>query len=488
MSQTVSTIDAYFDQPGDGRAEADLAALLRDDADAVERFVERAELHTVLHRALHRRARQQQSRGMSEAKPGMKMRVQGSGFRVHDKRVPRSAFRIASLLAAAAAVVLIVSGWFILTAERRADPVEPRAEAPSRSITTVMQASGSLLVGDQPARPGVDYAAGPVVLESGTAELILASGTLLRLEGPTEMTVSDPMNATLTRGTLHVLVPPGATGFAIDAPGGVRVIDRGTEFIMQVGPADVTHVDVLDGMVEMIVTASDRTRPTQRVRLLAGEQAIGSLGRIETRNRFGVEGSMFDAIIAPDLFTAADGGAARSESSPGRIVSLRSSPLLEGSRIEDLFGAERGTIEPGRVLFANGGTPDNGNAVLGDGDETVDFVEWTTQQPVSLAGYRLVLEADGGVARGPRSTGMVRLLVDGRIIDAVHARGEHGVLLRRFAEGPITGQTFRLELTRMTAGADDAGPRLVELDAMRRADAPAATQSKPKTNQPTVRN
>ena len=46
--------------------------------------------------------------------------------------------------------------------------------------------------------------------------------------------------------------------------------------------------------------------------------------------------------------------------------------------IEDAFGNKDGGVEGTTFIFANGRTPDNGNAVMGDGGESVDNITWST--------------------------------------------------------------------------------------------------------------
>ncbi|NOX31651.1 MAG: hypothetical protein GXP35_16635 [Actinobacteria bacterium] len=72
------------------------------------------------------------------------------------------------------------------------------------------------------------------------------------------------------------------------------------------------------------------------------------------------------------------------EESPGLSFNFTSSPLINGFTLQDAFGARDNTHpQKGTTIFSDGGVNDNGNAIFGDGEERVDFIQWqTTQDPV----------------------------------------------------------------------------------------------------------
>ena len=127
--------------------------------------------------------------------------------------------------------------------------------------------------------------------------------------------------------------------------------------------------------------------------------------------------------------------------------------------VEDAFGRRNGAIEPESFIFGDGGVPDNGNLILGDG-ETVDFIQWTTATPINVAGFRLSLSGDGLTAA--RDTELVRFLVEGMEVDLFDNNGFDGDVSRLFAGGAVVGDDFRIEFSRTT----DAGGRLFEVDAI----------------------
>ena len=128
--------------------------------------------------------------------------------------------------------------------------------------------------------------------------------------------------------------------------------------------------------------------------------------------------------------------------------------------VEDLFGNRNGAVEPESFIFGDGGLADNGNFIFGDGGETVDFVQWTTATPITLAGFRLSLAGDGLSAA--RDTELIRFLVEGVEVDLYDNNGFDGDITRLFPGGSVVGDDFRIEFTRTT----DAGGRLAELDAI----------------------
>lgn len=182
---------------------------------------------------------------------------------------------------------------------------------------------------------------------------------------------------------------------------------------------------------------------------------------------FGTPGVVVSPFLDRLAFNAASnqlrgrGTAATDDEGPGLASDFAVSSRLSGTdSVEDAFGNANGLIEPDTFIFGDGGVPDNGNLVLGDGGETVDFIEWITLAPVTLAGYRLELRSDG--AGGRRGTELVRFVVDGVERDLWDNNSSSGPVTRLLPAGAVTGERFRLEFTRTT----EAGGRVVEMDAI----------------------
>src|SRR6185295_18158061 len=94
---------------------------------------------------------------------------------------------------------------------------------------------------------------GVLRLKSGLAEIEFFSGARVVLEGPGELQLISPLEATCPTGRLSAEVPPPARGFRINTPRGT-VIDLGTAFGLDVTPSG-PEVHVFKGEVEFHPTA-----------------------------------------------------------------------------------------------------------------------------------------------------------------------------------------------------------------------------------------
>ena len=103
-------------------------------------------------------------------------------------------------------------------------------------------------------------------LVRGEVSMRLASGVLLTVTAPAEVKLLDAMQVRLFAGRVSAVVPVAGRGFAVETPAG-RVIDLGTRFGVEAGPANVVEVHVFEGRVE--VTTSQK----QHLQLAAGDAA-----------------------------------------------------------------------------------------------------------------------------------------------------------------------------------------------------------------------
>ena len=155
------------------------------------------------------------------------------------------------------------------------------------------------------------------------------------------------------------------------------------------------------------------------------------------------------------------GAAGSDDEGPGFATNFTASSRVLGTdTIEDAFGNKNGAVEPESFILGDGGVADNGNLIMGDGGETVDFIAWQTTQPLSLAGYRMALSGDGPSPN--RDTELVRFFVDGFEMDLFDNNGADGTSTRLFADGAIVGSNFRIEFTRTTT----TGGRIFQIDAI----------------------
>jgi hypothetical protein len=221
--------------------------------------------------------------------------------------------------------------------------------------------------------------------------------------------------------------------------------------------------------VPLLVTDNALTGTTTNVRSFRLEVTRASSGgaRIVELDATGAPGAAIGTFLDRLAFNASTNaivgraGAVNDDEGPGLATNFTvSSRVLGTDTVEDAFGNANGAVEPEDFIFGDGGIADNGNQIMGDANETVDFIAWHTTQAISLAGFRLWISGDG--ASSNRDTQLVRFLVGGQEVDFFDNDGFDGIVTRIFSEGAMVGADFRIEFTRGT----DSGPRIIEIDAI----------------------
>lgn len=167
------------------------------------------------------------------------------------------------------------------------------------------------------------------------------------------------------------------------------------------------------------------------------------------------------AVVDPDIWNAVTNGGG--DQPAGLSTNITASSKVEGiDTPEDAFGNNNGLVEGDNFMFGNEGTNDNGDNLAGNGGETVDFIEWHTTSLIQLEGYQVGVAGDnGGVEDATRSTELVRLLVEGNLVDTIDLNGHSGAFLRLFSGGAVIGDDFRIEFTR-----HNGSQRIFEIDAV----------------------
>lgn len=170
------------------------------------------------------------------------------------------------------------------------------------------------------------------------------------------------------------------------------------------------------------------------------------------------------AVVDPDIWNATTNSGA--DQPAGLAYDFVASSVLGSDNVEDAFG-NLGAIETGSFLFGDIGTADNGDNLFGTGGESIDFIEWKTLNEVQFEGYQVSLAGDGFAEGATRSTELMRLFVDGALVNSsqVDLNGHSGDFLILFTDGAVSGDEFRIEFTR-TSGSLGAGPRILEIDAV----------------------
>lgn len=239
----------------------------------------------------------------------------------------------------------------------------------------------------------------------------------------------------------------------------------------QVSGGDLPMVDGRNAFTPLLVSDDALTGTVENVRAFRLELVRLTQGgpRVIELDGHGVAGErpagakFLDRLAfnaATNTYTGR-GSAAQDDEGPGGVTEIiASSRVLGTDTPEDAFGNNNGAVEPENFILGDGGKPDSGDRIMGNGGETIDFLEWVTAEPVDLAGYRLAVSGDG--ASSNRDTELVRFLVDGQVADLFDNDGRDGATLRTFADGAVRGSRFRLEVTKTTI----SGARILEVDAL----------------------
>jgi hypothetical protein len=134
----------------------------------------------------------------------------------------------------------------------------PRAEAMDNTVAVLLQAPGAIWEQTElPTRAGAPLPPGTLRLKSGSVQIEFYNGAVVILEGPAEFRLISRTEAYCARGKLRASVPPQAQGFTIGSPK-LDLVDRGTEFGLDVGAAGKTEVHVFQGKVELYGPGPDR--------------------------------------------------------------------------------------------------------------------------------------------------------------------------------------------------------------------------------------
>ena len=331
-------VERYFDRELSADENAELQSLLRENAEARERFWKEAEWQ-----ALFRQwGGEESGRQAAEAEPRvvpMPVAPRPAGraverprvVRVNPKKIVRFPFvRWAAGIAAAAAVVMLV---LVL-----------RAHGP---VATLAHATDAVW---QDAAPGTGTRLKPgrLRLEKGAAVIAFDRGARIVLEGPAELSLQDGNQAILHSGKLRARVPESAHGFKI-AASGFSVVDLGTEFGCSIAADGVGEVHVIEGTVEMRTAEGPATAKQLNV-----DEAVRIAGGVTTA--IPVQPGAFlseEKIRQREL--RRNGDALGSWRSASRELSAHRSALVhldfEGGDVRMLPNLARSAFPPGTVAI-----------------------------------------------------------------------------------------------------------------------------------------
>ena len=166
--------------------------------------------------------------------------------------------KVSWVLALAACVALLAAGWWALQTSRQSE----RKGATSKAVAMlnrVVDAQWSQR--EKTPRLGAPLEPGWLRLDSGLAQIVFYSGARVVIEGPAELQIISPSEASCRSGRLTAEVPPQARGFRMVTPQ-MNVTDLGTVFGLEVKDRQ-TELHVFKGSVEFqpaAVTAKQNLR------------------------------------------------------------------------------------------------------------------------------------------------------------------------------------------------------------------------------------
>ncbi len=205
---------------------------------------------------------------VAAAQPEAEVASPARGLAVHQarpasRRSRRWFWAPLGLSGLAAGVLLVWTLW--LRPHHSAMQSNAVPEAVDHTVAVLLQAPEAVWENtDQPLRAGNPLAPGWLRLKSGFAHIEFYNGATVILEGPAEFKLISRTEAYCARGKLRALVPPQAVGFRIGSPK-LDLVDRGTEFGLQVGAEDKTEVHVFKGKVELHDPGSDQGPPRREM-------------------------------------------------------------------------------------------------------------------------------------------------------------------------------------------------------------------------------
>lgn len=275
-----------------------LEALLLDEPELQQHYLEFVELDTCLRRAYSRLAR-----GLLPAEDVRDLyHSRGTILAAPQLRTQRPS----RLAAAVLAVALLFYGSFVFIAWNiRADKSDrtsvsqrqsgPAGLAPDLNVETDAVATISRLsdcrwsqlpesLHARPTRIGqplpTNFAA---TLEHGIAEVTFRGGAVVEFQAPCSIEIAGPGRAVLDSGRLTAYVPPRATGFVVATPQAV-ITDLGTEFAVEADSRQqTTEVHVRVGRV-VLDRPSNAKSPSPGARLLEAGNALRIVGNGHAAN------------------------------------------------------------------------------------------------------------------------------------------------------------------------------------------------------------
>lgn len=247
---------------GEREFESLLAAVLDGSADAFQR----QRLQELLRSDVALRteyAAQMRTHALLQWRTG---RVAADDFKGKEPPVAaRKAPRRLTWLAAAAALILGMLGWWTIRSRPAADPAAVRTV-----MLEVLEVSQTHAGTPFKLATGAKLALSELEMPPGLFRFRLESGAVVAVTGPADLRFIDPMRLRVVRGKVTADVGDHAKGFIVETAQ-TQVVDLGTRFGVDVADSGHTDVVVFEGEVELHDAHHEtRQRPTVN-RLIEGE-------------------------------------------------------------------------------------------------------------------------------------------------------------------------------------------------------------------------
>jgi hypothetical protein len=231
-------MERYFDRELTANENAELQALLREYAEARQRFWEKAEWHALFRQwgeeESGRQAAEAERRIVPMPRAVTRTVRRTPVARVGEKKIVRfPLMRWAAGIAAAAAVVMLA----LVICPQRSGAVATLAHSAGAKWATATMASGARL------KPGW------LRLEKGAVVVEYDRGARVVLEGPAEFEIRGDNAGALRSGKLRAHVPESAHGFSVETPQ-FTAVDIGTEFGCDLSLAGIGELHVFAGQVD----------------------------------------------------------------------------------------------------------------------------------------------------------------------------------------------------------------------------------------------
>ncbi len=252
-------------------------------------------------------------------------------------------------LAAAAASVLLVAwlaGWL---------PGRSPARATLAAAIDAEWETGGLT-------PGTALPSGTVVLRSGVVKLSFADGAQVVVAGPARFAQEPGGSLLLERGMLSAVVPSAAAGFTVRTPT-ARLVDLGTEFVVEVRDGEGTRMNVVAGSVAVTAVAGSAARAAPTT--VAAGSAVRVAPRSAVAERMAQSPIPVPRVSEMDAWSSAHATAAYRRWADSQAALAGRTALDGPHRADLLFHYDFESLADGRLTGASGAGPVAGR-VVGD--------------------------------------------------------------------------------------------------------------------------